>query len=125
MPRKVVDLSARSKVIYEEPWDLHFWESTPAEVLEFLRDPRGQLESMGIDLPPECRVETVIENHDWIARETDGMASSNGPIIICGVGGGNVARAVYRVTFYGHDESEVGKFEKRLLHGHEEQFRAD
>ena len=26
MPSKVVDLSARSKHIREEPWHLHFWE---------------------------------------------------------------------------------------------------
>lgn len=30
MPRLVVDLSARSKIIREEPYDLHFWEMTPA-----------------------------------------------------------------------------------------------
>lgn len=80
---------------------------------------------MGIDLPEDCRIETVLENHDWIARRTDGLASDNGPIIICGVGGGNVAKAVYRVSFYGHDESEVGKFDKRLLHDPAEQVRTE
>ena len=58
-------------------------------------------------------------------RPPDGLASDNGPIIICGVGGGNVAKAVDRVSFYGHDESEVGRFEKRLLHDPGEQLRAE
>ena len=121
MPRKVIDFSARSKVIYEEPWHLHFWESTPAEILDFLRDPRGQLKEMGIEIPEECRIETVIENHDWIGANTDGLAASDGPIIICNVGGGNVARDVYRVVSYGHDHSSVGKHRKRLLHNPKQQ----
>jgi hypothetical protein len=116
MPRKVVDLSARSSVIRDEPWHLHFWEETPQEALEYLRDPRGQLEKIGIELPEDCRIETVIENHDWLAANTRGLAAENGPIIICNVGGGNIAKAVYRVSMYAHDESEVARHEKRLLH---------
>jgi len=116
MPRKVVDLSARSSIIRDEPWYLHFWENTPQEALEFLRDPRGQLEKIGIELPEDCRIETVIENHDWLAARTGGLAEEDGPIIVCNVGTGNVAKAVYRVNMYAHDESEVGRHEKRLLH---------
>jgi hypothetical protein len=123
VPRKIIDFSARSEIIREEPWDLHFWESSPAEILDFLRDPRGQLAKMGIEIPDDCRIETVIENHDWIGSNTDGLAASDGPIIVCNVGGGNVAKDVYRVTMYGHDESAIGRFEKRLLHDPEEQFR--
>ena len=122
MPRKIVDLSARSEVIRDEPWHLHFWESTPEDILNFLRDPRGQLEQMGIDIPKDCRIETTIQNHDWIAGNSGNLAASNGPIIICGVGTGDVAVGVYRVSFYGHDESEVGRHEKRLLHDPEQQF---
>jgi hypothetical protein len=48
------------------------------------------------------------------------LASSNGTII-CNVGGGNVARQVYRVVSYGHDHSTIGKFKKKLLHGVGEQ----
>lgn len=120
MPRKIVDLSARSEVIRDEPWHLHFWESEPAEVADFLRNPRGQLKEMGIEIPDDCRIETTLQNHDWIA---DNSAAANGPIIICGVGGGDVAVGVYRVSFYGHDESEVGRYKKQLLHDPEQQTR--
>jgi hypothetical protein len=116
VPSKIVDLSARSEVIRDEPWHLHFWESTPSEVAEFLRDPRAQLNEMGIEIPDDCRIETTLQNHDWISRSTKGLRESDGPIIICGVGTGDVAVGVYRVSFYGHDESDVGRFEKKLLH---------
>lgn len=43
MPRLIVDLSARSEIIREEPYDLHFWELSPREALAFLRDPRKTL----------------------------------------------------------------------------------
>jgi len=39
MPSKIVDLSARSAIIREEPFYLHFWECTPQEYLDFLREP--------------------------------------------------------------------------------------
>ena len=39
MPRKVVDLSARSQIIRDEPFHLHFWESSVDEALAFLKDP--------------------------------------------------------------------------------------
>jgi hypothetical protein len=119
MPNVVVDLSARSKHIREEPWHLHFWENTPAETLEYLRNPRAFLENIGVKLPEDCRIETVIENHDWVSDNTEGLA--DGPIIICNVGGGNVAKAVYRVSMYGHREEDVGRFSKDLLHGEEEE----
>ena len=28
---------------------------------------------MGIDIPADCRIETVIENHDWLSANTDGL----------------------------------------------------
>jgi hypothetical protein len=115
MPRKIVDLSARSRYIREEPWHLHFWEVTPDEALEFLRMPRKVLAGMGIELPDDCRIETVLENHDWLAASTDGLSASDG-VVVCNVGGGNVARTVYRVQMYAHREEDVGQFEKRLLH---------
>lgn len=123
MPRKIVDFSARSEFIREEPWDLHFWESSAEDVLAYLRNPRKELARMGIELPEDCRIETVIENHDWIGENSNGLAASNGPIIICNVGGGNVAKAYYRVTMYGHLEEDIAKFEKRLLHSPDEQAR--
>src|SRR5712691_9939181 len=113
MARKIVDFSARSDIIRDEPFYLHFWESTPSEMMEFLRDPRGQLREMGIELPEDCRIETTIENHDWLAAQTSNFAADNGTIV-CNVGGGNVAKNYYKVSFFGHDESAIAKHEKRL-----------
>ena len=125
MPGKIVDLSACSSIIRDEPWDLHFWESTPTEILDFLRNPRAQLEEIGIRLPDECRIETVIANHDWLAKQTRGLSAEadDGPIIICNVGGGNKAFNFYRITLYAHRDADVGKFEKELLHAPEEACR--
>src|SRR3954465_9559566 len=94
MPNVVVDLSARSRPIREEPWLLHFWENTASETLDYLRDPRGFLEGIGIKLPEDCRIETLIENHDFMARLTEGLSSDIGPI--CNVGGGDTAKGGYR-----------------------------
>jgi hypothetical protein len=122
MPRKIVDFSARSAYLREEPFHLHFWENSVEDYLSFLRDPRAQLAEIGINLPPDCRIETVIENHDWLARSTSGLTRENGTII-CNVGGGNVARDVYRIVSYGHTHEAIGHYEKELLHGIEEQER--
>ena len=52
MPRNIVDLSAHSRIIRDEPWHLQFWESTTAEISDFLRDPRGALaQSSGSSFP--------------------------------------------------------------------------
>ncbi len=115
MPSKIVDLSARSEIIKNEPFHVHFWECTPDEYLQYLGDPRGFLAKMGIKIPADCRIETTIENHDWLGQHAPGLKSENGTII-CNVGGGNIARAVYRVVSYGHDHSSIGKFKKDLLH---------
>jgi hypothetical protein len=120
MPNVVVDLSARSRHIRDEPWDLHFWELKAPEALEYLRDPRGKLKEMGIELPEDCRIETVIDNHDWMAANTDNLAAANG-ILVCNVGGGNVAVNTYRVRMYAHSAEDVGRFDKKLLHSEEEE----
>ena len=36
-------------------------------------------------------IETTIENHDWLSANTRKLAADNGPVIVCNVGGGNVA----------------------------------
>jgi hypothetical protein len=59
MPRKIVDFSALSLIIRSEPFMLHFWESTPQELLQFIKNPRRELSSMGIEIPETCRVETT------------------------------------------------------------------
>jgi hypothetical protein len=123
MPRKIVDFSARSKYIREEPFLLHFWESDPDEYLTFLRNPRKFLAGMGVEVPDDCRIETTIENHDELERSTDGLAASNGTII-CNVGGGNIARQVYRIVSFAHDHEAIGKFKKQLLHSPREQERS-
>jgi hypothetical protein len=120
MPSKVVDLSARSEIIRNEPFHVHFWECTPDEYLTFLFNPRKFLAEMGVKIPSKCRIETTIENHDWIGENTRNLQSSNGTII-CNVGGGNIARTVYRIVSYGHDHDAIGKFKKQLLHKPSEQ----
>lgn len=120
MPSKIVDLSARSKIIRDEPFYVHFWECTPREYLAFLKNPRRVLVEMGIDIPKQCRIETTIENHDWLGEATQGFAAADGTIV-CNVGGGNVARSVYRIVSYAHDHSAVGKYKKTLLHSPDEE----
>jgi len=122
MPRKIVDFSARSRIIRDEPFHLHFWESTPSEVLAFLQDPRGELAKIGIDLPVDCRIETTLENHDWLANNSKGLTGENGTIV-CGTGGGNVAKNYYKVSLYGHHTNQIKKFEKKLLHSEVEEER--
>jgi hypothetical protein len=127
MPTKIIDFSARSRIIREEPFMLHFWESQPTEVLAFLRDPRGQLLEMGIELPDDCRIETTIENHDFLAAATQGLSKdgdgADGGTIICTVGGGNKAKNYYKVSLYAHKEGEVGRYPKDLLHDPSEEER--
>src|SRR5579859_2706746 len=125
MPAKIVDLSARSRIIEEEPFGLRFWECTPQEYLNFVKDPRGFLASMGVNLPAECRIETTIENHDWLSGNTAKLAAANGPVIICNIGHGNVAAArnIYRVISYAHTHDAIGAHKKNLLHSRDEQER--
>ena len=115
MPSKIVDFSARSKILRDEPFALHFWECTPSEYLDLLKNPRKVLNEMKIHIPVECRIETTIENHDWLGEVTDGFSKANGTIV-CNVGGGNIARTVYRIISYAHDHSAIGKHHKELLH---------
>jgi len=121
MPSKIVDLSARSAIIRDEPFHLHFWECTPEEYLDFLRDPRKTLSGMGVDIPADCRIETTIENHDWLSANTDGLRRADGDTIICNVGGGNVGRAVYRIVSYAHLHEAIGQYKKKLLHAEDKQ----
>jgi hypothetical protein len=120
MPSKIVDLSARSKIIRDEPFYVHFWECTPREYLELLKSPKKVLTAMGIDIPSKCRIETTIENHDELEASTRGFAAANGTIV-CNVGGGNVARGVYRIVSYAHDKTSIAKFKKKLLHSPDEE----
>jgi hypothetical protein len=122
VPRKIVDFSARSEILRGEPFHLHFWECSVPEYLEFLREPRRVLEEMRIHIPQDCRIETIIENHDWLGQQTNGLTSANGTIV-CNTGGGNVARTVYRIVSYAHDHSAIGQYEKELLHSPDQESR--
>jgi hypothetical protein len=122
MFRKIVDLSALSRIIREEPFYLHFWEATPEGLLAFLKDPRAELRKMGVNLPEDCRIETKIENHDWLSERTKGLTAADGTII-CNTGTGNVAKNYYNVSLYAHDQNTVGAFEKALLHSPDEEER--
>lgn len=86
MPSKIVDFSARSEILREEPFHLHFWECSPSEYLDLLKNPKNVLKGMDINVPDDCRIETTIENHDWLGEKTDGFTKADG-VIVCNVGG--------------------------------------
>jgi len=118
MPTHIVDFSARSKVIRAEPFNAHFWQCTPAEFRTYLGRPREFLRKLGIVVPRECRIETTIENHDWLEDQAPEFESESGnDTVICNMGSGAAARSVYRVVSYARDEAATGNFEKALLHG--------
>jgi hypothetical protein len=102
MPNRVVDLSALSQDVRKQPFSVHFWECTPNEYQRFLWNPRAFLEQIGIRLPPECRIETTIENHDWIGERSDGMKPRT-DTLICNIGGGDLRRSVYRIICFGRE----------------------
>jgi hypothetical protein len=60
VPRNIVDLSARSEIIRQEPWNLHFWECTIEEYLEFIKNPREFVSEMGIKVPENCRIGSLL-----------------------------------------------------------------
>lgn len=118
MPTKIVDFSARSEVIRAEPFTAHFWQCTPAEFRAYLGRPREFLRRLGIVIPHECRIETTIENHDWLEDEAPDFETEGGnDTVICNMGSGAAARSVYRVVSYARDEAATGNVEKSLLHG--------
>jgi len=88
---------------------------TAQDILALLMHPRRALRGTGLEQPDDCRIETVIENHDWLIAHTNGLQAANGPIVVCNVGGGNVATSVNCVSMDAHHEGEVGKIEKQLL----------
>ncbi|ODU12299.1 MULTISPECIES: hypothetical protein [Variovorax] len=117
MPAKIVDFSARSKVIRDEPFNVHFWQCTPAEFRAYLGRPRDFLHKLGIVVPGDCRIETTIENHDWLEHEAPEFASEGGnDTVICNMGSGAATRSVYRVVSYARDQASTGDVEKALLH---------
>ncbi|WP_225616694.1 hypothetical protein [Variovorax sp. 38R] len=118
MPTKIVDFSARSEVIRAEPFNAHFWKCTPAEFRAYLGRPRDFLRKLGIAVPRDCRIETTIENHDWLENQAPGFESEGGnDTVICNMGTGAAARSVYRVVSYARDEAATGNVKKALLHG--------
>jgi hypothetical protein len=121
MPSKIIDFSARSKIFHEEPFHLHFWECKPSEYLEFLKNPRKTLEKMKINIPQNCRIQTTMQNHDWLSSATNGLTDADNGTIVCNVGTGNVAWTEYVIVSYAHDHGAIGKHKKELLHGQEEE----
>lgn len=120
MPNQVVDLSARSRVIRGQGLLSHAWIATPAEVLAFLRDPRVELKKMSIRLPSTCRVETVLENHDWLTGHTDGFERAGRISILCrGEGDG---QTFYRVSLFA--SKGASKTPSELLHEPSDEARS-
>ncbi|HWH94857.1 MAG TPA: hypothetical protein VNT03_13440 [Baekduia sp.] len=119
MPRQVVDVSARSRLFREQPLLSHAWVVSPAEILEFLCHPRSELKKMGIRLPSECQIETVLQNHDWLAGRSHGLTDDE-RICVFARGEGD-GRRFYRVTLYA--SKNRGAAEKQLLHRPDEEQR--
>jgi hypothetical protein len=120
MPNQVVDLSARSRLIRGRGLRSHAWVATPAEVLAFLRDPRVELKKMNIRLPSTCRVETLLENHDWLSGHTDGFERAGQISILCrGEGDGHT---FYRVSLFA-SKTTTKNASTELLHAPDEESR--
>jgi hypothetical protein len=120
MPSRIVDRSARSEVLRAEPFNAHFWACTASEFRAYLGRPREFLRKLGIVVPRECRIETTIENHDWLEDEAPDFENdsvSKNDTVICNLGCGGANRSVYRVVSYARDEAATGNVEKSLLHG--------
>lgn len=82
----------------------------------------GVNRKMGVALPEDCRIETTLEIHDWLSETTNASTADNGTIV-CNTGGGNVAKNVYRISIYAHEEADIGTHHKDLLHTPAEQER--
>lgn len=120
MPTHIVDLSARSELFRNQRLVSHAWLATPADVAAFLRSPRSELKKLGIRLPAECRVETVIQNHDWLTGHTDGLQGAGRITVFCrGEGDG---ATFYRVSLFASKATEA-PVPRTLLHEPDEQER--
>jgi hypothetical protein len=121
MPAHVVDLSARSRIVRSQGFLCHAWVATPEEVLAFLVDPRVELKKLGIHLPSACRLETVLENHDWLTGHTGGFERKGRVSVLCrGEGDG---QTFYKVSLFA--SKSVGAIETRpLLHAPDEEERS-
>jgi len=74
LPRKIIDFCALAGNYQARTFHVAFL-ATPEEALNFLRYPRQELTKMGIEPPPDCRVETTIENHDWLSEHSKGFSA--------------------------------------------------
>lgn len=119
MRRQVVDISARSQLVRGQPLLSHAWVASPAEILEYLRHPRSELRKMGIRLPSDCQVETVLQNHDWLAGRSHGLADEE-RLSVYARGEGDGKR-FYRVTLYASKKRE--EQHKQMLHRPDEEQR--
>lgn len=115
MSNKVVDLSARSRVIHDGPLLLHYWELTPAEAQAFLVSPRAELEKIGVVLLAGCRIDTTVENHDKL-----GGQPGTGLTVLC-QGTGHVGATHYKVSMHAHVRAAGEAYKKDLLHDRSEQ----
>jgi hypothetical protein len=120
MTRQVVDVSARSRIFREQPLLSHAWVATPAEVLEFLKHPRPELKKLGIRLPSDCQVETILQNHDWLAGRSHGLTDEE-RITVFARGEGDGKR-FYRVTLYASKKRRAPS-DQPLLHRPDEERR--
>lgn len=113
MPHHIVDLSARSEVFRTQALLSHAWVASPSEILSFIRNPRSELKKLGIRLSSACRIETVLENHDWLCGHTQELMNDGTITVFCrGEGDG---KSFYRVALYASKANEKGR-DRTLLH---------
>jgi hypothetical protein len=118
VPSHLVDLSARSRVFRAQRLLSHAWVASPSEVIAFLRDPRAELKKLGIRLPSNCRIETLMQNHDWLAGHTDGM-EREGRVSVFFRGEGD-GETFYRVSLFAN-KTTVEPLPRELLHSPDEE----
>jgi hypothetical protein len=118
-----VDFSALSRIIMHEPFHLHFWGINTQRGPCTLSGIRGRNLLVGeLKFQLIAGSQRLLENDDWLSEHSNGLSKDDGTII-CGTGGGNIAKNYYKVSYYAHTHETIGKFDKRLLHRPEEQER--
>ena len=119
MPTNVVDFSAVSEIIRDEPWQLHFWELTPDEYFEQMKNPRKFIARLGVELPekrssPRCSTTIFSPRIPRFAPPIPRRSR-------CAIWAAAIpASPPIASRSYAHLASDVGRHKKKLLHKPEE-----
>lgn len=105
--------SDRVQLLQDEPFSVHTWTCTPLEFQRFLWNPRAFLEDIGLTLPAGWRIETLVENHDFIGEHADGLQPDPG-IVISNIGRAEPDGTTYRIVTRGHEAPGDMRSRRRL-----------